>query len=105
MNNFTLFIYIFTMAVVTYLIRMIPFVLLKKKIKSTFAKSFLYYTPCAVLSAMTIPAVFYSTADIMSAVFGFVVSVLVALRTKSLIITASCASLTALLVSFVMGLF
>ena len=42
----------------TYLIRMLPLVLIKKKLKNRFFKSFLYYIPYAVLSVMTIPAIF-----------------------------------------------
>jgi len=56
-------IYILIMALVTYLIRMIPFVLIRKKIKSRYIRNFLYYIPYAVLGAMTIPEIFYSTGD------------------------------------------
>ncbi len=52
--------YIGVMAGVTYLVRMLPFVIFRKKIKSRFVKDFLYYVPYAVLGAMTIPAAFYS---------------------------------------------
>ena len=62
--------YITAMAVVTYLIRMIPFAFFRKKIKSRFFRSFLYYIPYAVLSAMTIPAIFYSTGNIVTAIVG-----------------------------------
>ena len=55
------FVYIAVMAGVTYLIRMIPFTLFRKKIQSPFFRSFLYYIPYAVLSAMTIPAIFSSS--------------------------------------------
>ena len=44
--------YLIVMAVVTYLIRMIPLALIRKKIKNKFILSFLYYVPYAVLSAM-----------------------------------------------------
>ena len=37
--------YLLAMAVTTYLIRMIPFTLFRKKIRSTFARSFFYYIP------------------------------------------------------------
>ena len=57
--NLTVCIYILVMAAVTYLIRMTPFVLFRKKIKSRFIRSLLYYLPYAVLSAMVIPSVFY----------------------------------------------
>lgn len=55
----TMVLYIAVMAGVTYLIRMIPFTLFKKKIKSRFIQSVLYYIPYAVLSAMTFPAIFF----------------------------------------------
>ena len=50
------FIYLLVMAGVTYLVRMLPMVLVKKKITNTFIRSFLYYVPYAVLSVMTVPA-------------------------------------------------
>ena len=64
------YIYIFTMAAVTYLIRMIPLTIFRKKITNTFVKSFLYYVPYAVLSAMTFPAIFSSTGTKMSGIAG-----------------------------------
>lgn len=54
-------IYLLVMAGVTYLIRMLPLTIFRKEIKSTFIKSFLHYVPFAVLGAMTIPDVLYST--------------------------------------------
>ncbi|MBE6839868.1 MAG: AzlD domain-containing protein, partial [Ruminococcus sp.] len=66
----TLALYIIVMAGVTYLIRMIPFSFFRKKIKSRFFRSFLYYIPYAVLSAMTIPAIFYSTGNMITAIVG-----------------------------------
>ena len=59
--DLTVCLYILIMALVTYLIRMIPFVLFRKKIHSRFIRSLLYYLPYAVLSAMVIPSVFSST--------------------------------------------
>lgn len=92
-------IYIAVMAGVTYLVRMIPFTLMKKKINSRFLKSFLYYIPYAVLSAMTIPAIFYSTGDIMTAVLGTVVAVILAYIGLPLIVVALAASGAALISS------
>ena len=51
-----IFIYIAVMALVTYLIRMLPLVIFHKKIENRFIRSFLYYIPYAVLAAMTFPA-------------------------------------------------
>ena len=92
--------YIVVMAGVTYLIRMIPFTLMRKKIKSRFLKSFLYYVPYSVLAAMTFPAIFYSTGDIYSATAGTVVALILALYKKPLIVVAVCAAAGSLLTSF-----
>lgn len=94
-------IYIAVMALVTYLIRMIPFTMFRKKIKSQFFRSFLYYIPYAVLSAMTIPAIFYSTGDIVTAAVGTVVAVALAYFNMPLIMVALAASAAALLTGFI----
>jgi branched-subunit amino acid transport protein len=82
------YLYILTMAVVTYLIRMIPLAVFQKKIQSQFLRSFLYYVPYACLMAMTFPAVLYATGDIRSALAGVAVAVVLALREKSLAVVA-----------------
>ena len=97
----TVAVYIAVMAVVTYLIRMVPFAFFGKKIKSRFFRSFLYYIPYAVLSAMTIPAIFYSTGNIWTAIAGTAVAVLLAFFEMPLIVVAIAAAGTA----FVCGLF
>ena len=40
-----IYLYIFVMAVTTYLIRAVPLVLLKKPIRNRFFRSFLHYIP------------------------------------------------------------
>jgi len=84
-------IYIAIMAGVTYLIRMLPFVLFRKKITSRFIKDFLYYVPYAVLSAMTIPAVFYATDNVLSAVIGVAAAVIMAFFNHGLLTVAISA--------------
>lgn len=59
MKNYLIFVLV--MAGVTYLIRVIPFVAFRKKVKNKYFKSFLAYVPYAVLGAMTFPAIFTST--------------------------------------------
>ncbi len=58
------------MTLVTYLVRVIPLIVFKKKIESKFIKSFLYYVPYAVLSCMTFPAIMYSTNNLYTAIIG-----------------------------------
>lgn len=87
------------MALPTYLIRMIPFTLFRRKIKSRFAKSFFYYIPYAVLAAMTFPAVFYSTGNIWTALCGFVVALALSLLNAPMTVVAIVASVCAYLFS------
>ncbi len=73
-----IFLYILVMAGVTYLIRMLPMVIFKKKITNRFIRSFLYYIPYAVLAAMTFPAILDATATPISAVVGLAVALVAA---------------------------
>ena len=88
------FVYLLILAGSTYLIRTIPFVLVKKKIENRFIRSFLYYIPYAVLTAMTVPAIFYSTDYVVSAVVGFTVAVILAIKRKSLTVVAVAACIS-----------
>lgn len=97
----SLVIYIAVMAGVTYLIRMVPFTAFRKQIQSRFFRSFLYYVPYAVLSAMTIPAIFYATGNLTTAVVGTVVAVVLAYLDMPLIVVALSASAAALATGFV----
>ena len=86
------------MAGVTYLIRMIPMVFLSKKVESVWLKSYLYYVPYAVLTAMTFPAVFSSTGSTFSAVIGCVAALVLAFFERSLLIVAVGAAGAAFIV-------
>lgn len=94
-------VYIAAMAITTYLVRMIPFAFFTKKIKSRFIKSFLYYIPYAVLSAMTIPAIFFSTGSLITAVAGTIVALILAFFGLPLIVVALSSSAAV----FIAGLF
>lgn len=85
------YVYILAMAVVTYLIRMIPLTVFQKKIKNRFVRSFLYYVPYACLTAMTIPAVFYATGSLISALAGVAAAVILAFFDRSLVVVAAGA--------------
>ena len=67
MNN-RIYLYILVMAGVTYLIRVLPLTLIRKEIKNTYIRSFLYYVPYVTLSVMTFPAILTATASVWSAV-------------------------------------
>lgn len=93
------------MAIVTYLIRMLPFTLFRRQIKSRFVRSLLAYIPYAVLGAMTFPGIFYATASLPSAIAGTVIALALAFFGRSLLVVALGASGAALLCELVMRLF
>lgn len=99
--TWTLIAYILVMAGVTYLIRMTPFVLFRKRISSRYIRSLLYYLPYCVLSAMVIPAVFSSTGSTLTAACGLAAAVVLAFFRRSLLTVALGASA----VVFLVGLF
>ena len=80
MKTTQFWIYLLLLAGSTYLIRAIPFALARKKIDNVFIKSFLYYIPYAVLTAMTLPAIFYATRSIASAAIGLIVALIFAYK-------------------------
>lgn len=96
------FVYLLVMAGTTYLIRMLPLVLVKRKIENRFVLSFLYYMPYAVLAVMTVPAIFYATGSFLSAAVGFAVALVLAYFGKSLVMVAGAASLAVLVAELIM---
>lgn len=73
-----IYLYIFIMAGVTYLIRLLPLLIFRREIKNRFVRSFLYYIPYVTLSVMTVPAIFSATGNVISSAVGFAVAVLCA---------------------------
>lgn len=103
MSGIAIPVYIAVMALVTYAVRMIPFVVFRRKLRSKFLKDLLYYIPYAVLGAMTIPAIFYSTGNIVSAAAGCIAAMLLAFRNKSLLTVAAAACIAAFVTDLIMS--
>ncbi len=99
------FLYLAVMAGSTYLIRSIPFVAIQKKIENRFIRSFLTYIPYAVLTAMTIPAIFYAPSRVEAAAVGLLVAILLSLKNKGLLLVAVCASAAVFVTEWVLCLF
>lgn len=95
------FLMVLAMAVTTYLIRLIPMILFKKKIKNRFINSLLYYIPYAVLSAMTFPFIIFSSGNVISASIGTAVALLSAFLNRSLVTTALLASTSVFIVELI----
>ena len=94
-------VYLIATAGTTYLVRMLPLVLMKGRIRSRFLLSFLHYIPYAVLSVMTIPAIFSATGDLRTAAAGFVVAMVLSWKGRSLL-TVAAAACTAVLLAELM---
>ncbi len=86
--------YIAVMAIVTYLIRLLPLTLLKREITSTWLRSFLYYVPYVTLSVMTFPAILQATDSLLSGAAALLAALILAYRGKSLfqVSLAACAA-------------
>ncbi len=92
--NYNIYIYILVMAGVTYLIRALPLTLIRKRIKSRFIRSFLYYVPFITLALLIFPSILDATNSTLSALAGFITAVSLAYAGKSLFVVslASCAA-------------
>ena len=100
----SIYLYIFTMALTTYLIRVLPLTIFRKPIKSRFLRSFLHYVPYACLTAMTFPSILTSTSTLVSGIAALVVAVVLAYRKKPLIVVAVASSAAVLITEAVLKL-
>lgn len=94
------------LAGISYLMRMIPLVFCKGKIKNRFLNSFLYYIPFAVMTSIIIPEVFSATSSVISAVVGVAVAVVLGLLGQGMLIIAISSTLAVFVVeNFILHLF
>ena len=99
-----IYIYILIMGGISYLIRVLPMTLIRKPLKNQFLQSFLYYVPYVTLAVMTFPAILSATANIWSALAGFIIAVFLAYRGKSLLKVSLFACLGVFIVELITGL-
>lgn len=87
------YIYIGVMALVTYLIRVLPLTLVRREIKNIYIRSFLYYVPYVTLSVMTFPSIMDATDSQWSGLAALVVGMFLAWKGASLfkVAVACCA--------------
>ena len=98
-NN--VYIYIGIMFLVTFLIRVLPLTLIRKRITNVTLRSFLYYVPYVTLAVMTFPAIIEATNSVWSGIAALVVGILLAYFNVSLFgVAVSCCA-----VVFVLELF
>ena len=91
-------IYLVILAGSTYLLRALPFALIREKVKNRYLQSFLHYIPYTVLAAMPLPGALYATGNVASALAGLAVGGIFAWRGKGLTTVAVITCVTALAV-------
>ena len=77
--NWHILTYLVIMVVVTNLIRVIPMVLIRGKIRNTFLRSFLYYVPYVTLAVMTFPAIVTATQTPVAGLLALVLGIIAAM--------------------------
>ena len=94
--------YILVMFAVTYLIRALPVTLIRRKIRSPFLRSFLYYVPYVTLAVMTFPAIIESTQTPVSGILALAAGIIAAWFGRSLLQVASLCCVAVLISEFFM---
>lgn len=87
-----------TMAILTYLIRLVPLILIKRKIRNRYLLSFFHYIPYTVIAAMTFPSAFYSTGNLYASLAAILVAIVLAYFGRGLLAVSVVSTLVALLV-------
>ncbi len=99
--NHQIYLYILIMALVTYLVRLIPLTLMRREIQNVYIRSFLYYVPYVTLAVMTFPSILGATASIWSGWAGLAVALFLAWRKANLFQVSLLACLAVFLVELV----
>ena len=89
--------YLLVMALVTYLVRLLPLLFIKREINSRFVRSFLYYVPYVVLTVMTFPTVLYATGNYISGTVAAAVCILLSYFGRGMITVAIGGALSVFL--------
>lgn len=101
MNN-NVYIYIGIMFLVTFLIRVLPLTLIRKKIKNVTLRSFLYYVPYVTLAVMTFPAILEATGSMWSGLAALISGIALAYFNVSLFgVAVSCCAVVFLIELFI----
>ena len=94
-------IYLAVMALVTYLLRLLPMFFIRKEIENRFIRSVLYYIPYSVLAIMTIPAIFYISDNVLSGIVAALIAVPLAYSGKRLISVIMASATAAFIVELI----
>lgn len=100
MNN--LMSYVWIMAIVTYLIRVLPLTLVRKPIKNVTIRSFLYYVPYVTLACMTFPAIIEATQIPAAGIVALVTGIILAWKKSSLFQVSMACCLMVFIVELIL---
>lgn len=89
----SIWLYIAVMAGVTYAIRLLPLLILRREIRNVWFRSFLHYVPYATLTAMTVPAALMGDLHFLSGLLGLATAGLLSYLGRNLLLSAAAASL------------
>ena len=93
--------YVVTMAVFTYLIRVLPLTLFNKPITNIYVQSFLYYVPYVTLAVMTFPNILYETNSQLAGLAALIVGIILAWKDKSLFQVSTACCLVVLTMEYI----
>ncbi|MCI6504684.1 MAG: AzlD domain-containing protein [Prevotella sp.] len=71
--------YIVIMIIVTNLIRVVPIILIRGRIRNRFLRSFLYYVPYVTLAVMTFPAIIEATQSPLAGILALLMGIIAAI--------------------------
>lgn len=97
-----IYVYILIMFSVSFLLRTLPTVLIKKPIENKYVKSFLYYVPYVTLAVMTVPAIFEVTDNPLIGLIALAICIGFSFIKNSVFLTAILCSLIVLVLEFIM---
>lgn len=100
--NKSIYAYIFVMAAVSYVIRVLPLTLIRKPITNKYIKSFLYYLPYVTLTVMTFPAIIDATGNTYLGIAALIIGIILAFLTQNLFIVACGCCLVVLILSYLL---
>lgn len=98
--------YVATMTVVTYLIRVLPLTLFNKPITNKpitniYVQSFLYYIPYVTLAVMTFPTILYETNSQLAGLAALIVGIMLAWKDKGLFQVSIACCLVVLTMEYI----
>ncbi len=103
MNDTRIYASLFIMALTIYLIRLTPFLFLRKPITNRWFRSFLHYVPYVTLAVMTFPAILTATGDLRTGAAAFGVGLLTAWFSGDLFVVAVSCCVTVFLAAMLLG--